>query len=164
MNMQQNQTFSGDLPRYIVIILLLSLTLLLKAGVPGVYGQSTENQSLSSIKLGRKNPFMPLVFVNSVKSNQRKSSSATREVMQPEIDAVSSDEEPVIRLMAILISSGAQGEKPMAIIEENSIGKSVSVGDTVAGMEVVEIRLDQVSLNKGDEFRSLTLGVATEGR
>ncbi len=144
--------------------------------MPGVYGQSTENQSqaghklrLSSIKLGRKNPFMPLVLVSPVKSNQRKSAPDTRKAMQPEIDAVSSDvvssdAEPVIRLMAILISNGKQGEKPMAIIEENGFSKSVSVGDTVAGMEVVEIRRDQVSLKKNDELRRLSLGVVTESQ
>ena len=58
------------------------------------------------------------------------------------------------RLIAIFV-----GDASYAIIEEYGISRSVYVGDTVAGMKVMEIRRGEVSMSKGDKSLTMTLGV-----
>ncbi len=166
MDMRQSKTSSCDLPRYITVILMLLLVLSMRDGVTE---SATEHKytgyrlQLPSSDFGRENPFMPLVLKSPIKKAKRNSSS-TSEAMKSRTDTGSPDAEPAIRLMAIIMPGGAQSGRATAIIEENGVSRSVSVGDTVAEMEVLEIRRGEVSLNKGDEVYKLTLGVVTERR
>jgi type II secretory pathway component PulC len=103
------------------------------------------NESLSPREYGRENPFEPLVRSSSARRSSTPRSNARETTdTKPKI---------VIRLTAIL------GENS-AIFNEGGADKSVSVGDTIGGMAVLEIQINEgkVVLGKGDEKRTISLG------
>ena len=103
--------------------------------------EDTERRrELSKRGYGRSNPFEPIVVSRrSRQSGPAKTSASTGE----------SNQLPYMRLTAVL------GET--AIFEVDAGSKTVSVGDVVAGMNVVEIRENQVILNKGNKLYSIML-------
>ena len=134
--------------------------------------------SLSSREYGRTNPFAPITTsrrstrttsvsrttqaqAKTTTSKTAQAASAVNKINKSvaELNSIAelnkAAEEIVIRLTAIL------GEN-LAIINENGADRSVSIGDTVGGMKVLEIRRseDKVILGKGSD--ELTIGLGTQ--
>ena len=99
---------------------------------------------------------MPLVFKHA-NSNVILSVSNKSELTHPRLSSDNSIAEPVIRLVAIFFVDGARGGGATAIIEENGISRSVSTGEIVAGMKLLEIRRGEIILGKGDKTCIMTL-------
>ncbi len=108
------------------------------------------NSSLSPREYGRENPFEPLVRSRPAGRGRTTGRSNTA---QKKTTAKKPEAERVVRLTAIL------GENS-AIFKENGADKSVSIGDAVGGMKVLEIRINEgkVVLSKGDEKLTIALG------
>ena len=157
--------------RYKAIILLLPLILAVRIDV---YGRSTADRSegraeqktdtghktqdtrrnrassiqypVSSIEFGRENPFTPLIVEHAIRSVVKPDNPESRKAGLLDV-----------RLTAIFV-----GDASYAIIEEEGISRCVYVGDTVAGMKVLEIRRGEVILSKGDKRQAIILGVLSE--
>lgn len=177
---------SGNTKKHRVTIILLLLLVVLSAGIDAC-GRSAENQSryetaplpdhkhphlvhtsepptqtsstvgqvrrkyqLAPSELGRENPFMPLIVKHSDRNRGATDRSAR---VNPDGDGSIAD--PVIRLTAII-------NETKAIIEEGGISRSISVGDTIARMKVVEIRRGKIILDKKDRRYTIKLGVLPE--
>jgi len=157
--------------RYKAAILLLPIILTMRIGV---YGRSTADRSedraeqkidtghktqdtrrdrassiqypVSRIEFGRENPFMPLIVEHAIRSVVKPDKPDSRRAGLLDV-----------RLTAIFV-----GDASYAIIEEEGISRCVYVGDTVAGMKVLEIRRGEVILSKGDKRQAIILGVLSE--
>ena len=112
--------------------------------------EANPNLSLSPREYGRENPFVPLVRSRLAGRARTTNRSKTTQTKTTESEPKA---EIVIRLTAIL------GENS-AIFNEGGADRSISVGDTVGGMKVLEIRISEgkVVLGKGDEKRTIELG------
>ncbi|MFC1717198.1 hypothetical protein ACFL6S_26290 [Candidatus Poribacteria bacterium] len=108
------------------------------------------NSSLSKREYGRENPFEPVV--RSSRSGRTRTTNRSS-VTQKKATASKPESEITLGLTGIL------GEN-LAIFNNNGVDKSVSVGDMVAGMAVLEIQIDEgrVILGKGDEKLTIGLG------
>lgn len=93
---------------------------------------------LSPQEYGRENPFEPVVK----KSRARRSSTKKATANKPK--------QVTIHLSAILGGT--------AILKVDGADKSVSVGDTVSGMKVSEIRSGEVLLDKAGKQYTIALG------
>ncbi len=113
--------------------------------------ETGQKRSLPSNQFGRKNPFMPLMAEN------MDGIAAYNHSIMPEPDSRGSREEPSIRLTAVFIVTSARGAKNTATIEENGVSRSVSIGDTIAGMEVMEIRRGEVILSSETKKHTMTI-------
>ncbi len=105
-------------------------------------GNTSEDKKpprLSPREYGRENPFEPVVKKSSTRSNAKKPKTT-----------VSKPKEITIHLSAIL------GET--AILKVDGADKSVSVGDTVNGMKVSEIRNGEILLDKAGKTHTIALG------
>lgn len=105
-------------------------------------------------EFGRENPFMPLV-------GRRTEVEVSKPVVEKKEEEKPKPEErkpeppkplPVVSLTAIVGQNAA-------IFEENGVSRTVSTGDTVAGLNVLEIRRGEVVLGKGSKKYTVTLGV-----
>jgi cytoskeletal protein RodZ len=96
--------------------------------------------SLPPGQYGRKNPFQPL------------RGSRPRPEPEPKPDETLEKEAPG-PLMQVTAVFGGQ-----AIIKVDGASKTVSAGDTLAGMEVVSIGENEVLLRKEDKDYTITLG------
>lgn len=124
------------------------------ASNPGI--QHSVRSINSSSRSGERNPFIPLTAKYDNKSAIKDASIARKTVQ------ANHDPYPVIRLTATFVATGLGRNKPTVIIEESDISRFVSVGDTIAGMTIVEIQRGKVILNKGDKKCVLTLGLLSE--
>lgn len=97
---------------------------------------------------------MPLIMVDTDAAAIYKRSTMDRAELNPN----NSDKNSSIQLTAVFVVTSARGGKNTANIEEKGLSRSISVGDTVAGMEVVEIRRGEVVLESGTEKHTMTLG------
>jgi cytoskeletal protein RodZ len=103
--------------------------------------------SLPSGQYGRKNPFQPLV------GTRRASSQRGIRASKPALEGIikqMATQGPVVQLTAVF------GDQ--AIFKVDGSSKTVSVGDTLAGMEVASIEEGQVILKKGDKNNTIKLG------
>ena len=116
--------------------------------------EADPNSSLSPREYGRENPFVPLVRSRLAGRARTTNRSRTTQTQTTESKPKA---EIVIRLTAILGDNSA-------IFNEGGADKSISVGDTVGGMKVLEIQIDEgkVVLGKGDEKRTIALGTQIE--
>ena len=94
---------------------------------------------LSPQEYGRENPFDPIVNKSSA-GGRGKSTKTT----------ASKPKQVTVYLTAILGGT--------AIFKVDGADKSVSVGDTISGMKVWEIRSGEVLLDKGGKKRTIALG------
>ena len=104
---------------------------------------------------GRKDPFMPLT-VEDVGTSGIYEDSGEAMAIQKKTDA--NNGEPLIRLTAVFIAGAAGGRGNIATIEENGVSRSISIGDTVAGMEVMGIQRGKVVLGNKDKKLTMKLG------
>jgi len=95
---------------------------------------------LSPREYGRENPFEPVVKKSLARKSNVKRPSTT----------VNKREEITIHLTAVLGKT--------AILRVDSVDKPVSVGDTVNGMKILEIRSGEVLLDKGGKKHTIALG------
>ncbi len=100
--------------------------------------EAKEPQRLSPQEYGRENPFDPIV----------KKGPARRS--KPTKTAANKTKQITVHLTAILGGT--------AILKVDGTDKSVSVGDTVSGMKVSEIRSGEVLLDKGGKKYTIALG------
>ncbi len=142
-----------------ITILLLFLTLFVGLDV---YGQSNdvEQRASKGAKSSKKNPFTPLaakrVVEKAVKKAVKKASPVSR---TPQMKV---EPRPVVRLTATFIATNPRKRKSAAMIEENGIGRLVSVGDKIIGMTIMEIQRGKVILNRGGKKCLVKLGVLPE--
>lgn len=93
---------------------------------------------LSPREYGRENPFEPVVKKSSARRSNTKKTTANK------------PKQVTIHLSAILGGT--------AILKVDGADKSVSVGDTVSGMKVSEIRSGEILLDKGGKQHTIALG------
>ena len=132
---------------------LLSLVLEQSKTPPPKIHTSVQPATRYSDEFGREHPFMPLTVTHKPKSVTGVALTVEK-TAQPKPEP-----EPSIRLTTVFAATGSHGGKTTAIIEENGINRSISIGDTVAGMTVAEIKRGEVILSKGDKKCVMKLGV-----
>lgn len=121
---------------------------------------------LSSKEFGRENPFQPLGLFATKSSNTVSSRSKAIQANEARLAAKksiprSSEPEkktkvlPNVKLSLIIDGS-------TAIFEDNHNSKVASVGDSVAGMKIVEIRKSEAVLDGGDKRYMVLLGGGIE--
>jgi hypothetical protein len=119
-----------------------------------------EEYELSSAGFGREHPFRPLISRDIVRIMDN---------AEPEMDSKIAAESIIddgsniksSRLTSVFIVNNAP-EKSTAIIEENGVSRSISIGDTVSGMEVLEIHRGEIILyGKGEKY-AMNLNSASE--
>jgi hypothetical protein len=110
-----------------------------------------QEYAFSATEFGRENPFMPLTMedVRSMRNDQRE-----RESKEP-----NKPPSPLVRLTAVFLVSGARSGESTATIEEDGVSRSISVGDTVMGMEVMEIRRGEIILSGEAGTYTMMLGI-----
>ncbi len=107
--------------------------------------------SLSPREYGRENPFAPLVAESRRSTRRAANTTAVSRIIRSDATRTETKaEETTISLTAVLGDA--------AIFEERGLSRSVSVGETIAGMEVLEIRNDEVVLSKENKGYRMTLG------
>ena len=128
--------------------------------------------SLSPREYGRTNPFAPINWsrrstrttsgssvtqaqTETTTSKTAQAVNAVNKINKSVAELNKAAEETVVRLTAIL------GEN-LAIINESGADRSVSVGDTVGGMKVLEIRKSEDKLILGKGSDELTIGLGTQ--
>jgi len=109
-------------------------------------------RNLPPSEFGRENPFKPLMAEDTDRLVVHNSSAENNGT--PGFDG----KEPSIRLTAVFIMDGKRESGNKATIEENGVSRSVSVGDTVAGMEIIDIRRGEVVLGSETRKRKIKLG------
>lgn len=109
---------------------------------------------------GRQNPFAPLVSAKSssevaknpiVETPLANRFTQTRPYLPVKQERNMPKPKSSLRLTLIIDGNSA-------VFEENNASKSVSVGDMVAGMKVLEIRKSEVVLGKGDKKYTVMMG------
>lgn len=127
-----------------------------------VHIRRTSPSELQPGLFGRENPFIPLVSTKSSSEMQRSPVNEpmpANKAIQPRsnLPIPARQEKNLLRprssLKLTLIIDGNS-----AVFEENNVSKSVSIGDTVAGMKVLEIRRSEVVLGKGDKKYTVMMG------
>ncbi len=120
----------------------------------------TSPSALPSGLYGRQNPFVPLVSSKSsgeAEKNPIVEPPPINRIIQTRpylpVKQEKSITKPKSSLRLTLILDGTS-----AVFEENNVSKSVSVGDTVAGMKVLEIGKSEVVLGKGDKKYTVMMG------
>lgn len=120
---------------------------------------STKLRNLPSNEFGRENPFVPLLTGQPDRRSQliedKFSQIAANEAKLavksvPEIQR-KSEALPDVKLTLVIDGS-------TAIFEENRVSKVVSVGDSLAGMKILEIKNDRAVLGNGDKKYAVALG------
>lgn len=108
-------------------------------------------EPLSPKEYGRENPFIPLVVARSTSRNR-----TVPRISTAQTNNIAKKKEPkiIIKVTAILGNS--------AIIEEGNAAGSVSIGDTIGGMEVLEIKSNGVTLGRGSEKHKIAVGKKLE--
>jgi len=136
----------------------------------------TELTPVSSLpygEFGRENPFTPLVAdgkntraggrdnrrVDNNMGNFAEGFKVLEKILNPVIEnkgkTVPKKTGPDLRLTLII-------NEEVAVFEEGNVSRNVTVGDTVAGMKVMEIRKEEVILGEGDKKYTIKLGVLSE--
>jgi len=133
----------------------------------------TPASSLPCGEFGRENPFSPLVAdgknartggrSNKKVDNNMDSFAEGFKVLEklftPAVEVKEKIEPkkmgPDLRLTLII-------NEKVAVFEEDNVSRNVAVGDTIAGMKVMEIRKEEVILGEGDKKYTIKLGVLSE--
>lgn len=119
---------------------------------------------LSSKEFGRENPFQPLsIFAkkSDIASNRVKAIQANEARLAPKSVSRSSEPQKKVKVLPnVKLSLIIDGNT--AIFEDNHNSKVASVGDSVAGMKIVEIRNSEAILDGGDKRYTVLLGGGIE--
>jgi len=115
-----------------------------------------ELRNLSQTEFGRDNPFSPLLVSQTFKKpwdTEMKPPAPVPAVIPKTVQKIPEPTKilPDVRLTTVI-------DEKTAIIVENNISKVVSVGDTVAGMQIVEIKDNKAVLGNDSKKFSVPLG------
>lgn len=111
---------------------------------------------IDSERYGREHPFKPLTKKAQNADNFKDASDTKIPANTP------SKPQSGIQLTAIFAATDLQNEESTAIIEEDGVGRSISVGDIVAEMTVKEILRGTIILCKNNMEYTVQLGVLPE--
>jgi len=111
---------------------------------------------LPTTEFGRENPFIPLVSTGiGARTTASEKSIVDRPVAKTIVKKPEPPPLPNIRLSLVIDGN-------TAILEDNRSSKVVSVGDTVSGMKVLEIRSNEAVLSSGTKKLIVSQGGVRE--